>query len=75
MDVDERHRLEAYHRERVEHLAEISDLQRGEWRVFKARQGGAYIDMTAERIDELERQIQHLDALIQFAEHGGVRTH
>jgi hypothetical protein len=70
MDTSEQHRLERYRRERVETLASISDIQKGGWRLFKTRgEGHPNIDVTHERINELERTIELLDHLIAQLAH------
>lgn len=65
MDEADRKRLEGYRQQRVEALASISDIQRAGWRFYKTLgEGHSRIDVTYERVDELELTIEHLDQLI-----------
>ena len=70
MDEADRRRLEGYRQQRVEALASIADIQRAGWRFYKTLgEGHPRIDVTYDRIDELEHTLEHLEQLIEDMDH------
>jgi len=67
MDDANRKRLEGFRQQRVEVLASIADIQKSGWRYFKTLgDGHPHIDVTYERIEELEHTLEHLEGLIEM---------
>jgi len=70
MDEADRRRLEGYRQQRVEALASISDIQRAGWRFYKTLgEGHPRIDVTYDRVDELEQTLEYLEQLIRDMDH------
>jgi hypothetical protein len=59
----------------VEVIASIADIQRGGWRYFKTQgEDRPRIDVTYERVDDLEHVLEHLDHLITVLEASTLRS-